>query len=390
MSFIIAFSAITLMHVVFGELAPKSLALQFPETVAMLVTTPTRVFLIIFRPIISVMNGLGRGFLRLVGVKPAASEHSLVYREEELCLIVTPSRQWQTGGDRGSDYPPAFTFYDYTAKVMVPRTELVPLPADASLERARTIISTFRFSRFPVYGRNLDDILGLLYLKDLPVLTAWPAAQPFDLRTLIRPVLTVPTTVPIDELLNLMKQRRTHVAIAVDEYGGTAGMSTLDDIVERVVGDVPDKFEQSPPDIVPMTDGSASVNGLTPLGDVNAWFDLTLPVDESHTIGGYIFSLLGRRPKVGDTVDIGPVSGSGSRCSMACESPRSALFRCRPDPATNGRANCQGIPSPYRLATDSLELLVSVSRSGAFAGRLMAAPMGSACLPATATARRQQ
>jgi CBS domain containing-hemolysin-like protein len=305
-AFIIAFSVITLLHVVFGELAPKSLALQFPETVAMLATTPTRVFLTIFRPIISVMNGLGRGFLRLVGVKPAASEHSLVYREEELCLIVTPSRQWQTGGDRGSDYPPAFTFYDYTAKVMVPRTELVPLPADASLERARTIIPTFRFSRFPVYGRNLDDILGLLYLKDLPVLTAWSAARPLDLRTLIRPGLTVPTTVPVDELLNLMKQRRTHVAIAVDEFGGTAGMITLDDIVERVVGDVPDEFEQSPPDIVPMPDGSASVNGPTPLGDVNAWFDLTLPVDESHTIGGYIFSLLGCRAKVGDTVDISP------------------------------------------------------------------------------------
>ena len=306
-SFIIAFSVITLLHVVFGELAPKSLALQFPETVAMLATTPTRVFLTIFRPIISVMNGLGRGFLRLVGVKPAAGEHSLVYTEEELRLIVTASRQ---GGEleeiEEAIIRRAFTLHDYTAhEVMVPRTELVALPVDASLEHVRTIISTFRFSRFPVYGRNLDDIVGFLYLKDLPVLTAWPAAQPFDLRTLIRPVLTVPTTVPIDELLNLMKQRRTHVAIAVDEYGGTAGMITLDDIVERVVGDVPDEFEHSPPDIVPTPDGSASVNGLTPLGDVNAWFGLTLPVDESHTIGGYVFSLLGRRPEVGDTVDLG-------------------------------------------------------------------------------------
>ena len=307
-SFIIAFSTITLLHVVFGELAPKSLALQFPESVAMLVTTPTRVFLTIFRPIISVMNGLGRGFLRLVGVKPAAGEHSLVYTEEELRLIVTASRK---GGELEETEEAiirrAFTLHDYAAdEVMVPRTELIALPFDASLERVRASISTYRFSRFPVYGRDLDDILGVLYVKDLPVLSQWPPAKQFDLRSLMRPVLTVPTAVPIDHMLNLMKQQRTHIAIVVDEYGGTAGMITLGDIIERVVGDVPDEFEQVSPEVVAESDGSSQVNGLTPLSEVDDWFGLSLPVNESHTIGGYIFSLLGRRPQVGDSVDIGP------------------------------------------------------------------------------------
>jgi CBS domain containing-hemolysin-like protein len=307
-SFIIAFSAITLLHVVFGELAPKSLALQFPETVAMLVTTPTRIFLTIFRPIIAAMNGLGRGFLRLFGVQPAAGDHSLVYSEEELRLIVSASR---LGGELEETEEAiirrAFTLHDYAAdEVMIPRTELIALPADASLDRVRTIISTYRFSRFPVYGQDLDDILGVLHVKDLPVLTPWPPAQRFDLRALMRPVLTVPTAVPIDHLLNLMKQRRTHVAIVIDEYGGTAGMITLGDIIERVVGDVPDEFEQAGPDVVAEPDGSAVVNGLTPLSEVDAWFGLSLPEQESHTIGGYIFSLLGRRPRMGDTVQIGP------------------------------------------------------------------------------------
>lgn len=307
-SFIIAFSTITVLHVVFGELAPKSLALQFPETVAMLVTTPTRVFLTIFRPIIAAMNGLGRGFLRLFGVQPAAGEHGLVYSEEELRLIVAASRQ---GGELEETEEAiirrAFTLHDYAAdEVMVPRTELIALPADASLDRVRTVISTYRFSRFPVYGRDLDDILGVLHVKDLPVLSQWPPAQRFDLRALMRPVLTVPTAVPIDHMLNLMKQRRTHVAIVVDEYGGTAGMITLGDIIERVVGDVPDEFEQATPDVVAEPDGSAVVNGLALVSEVNDWFGLPLPVSESHTIGGYIFSLLGRRPKMGDTVDVGP------------------------------------------------------------------------------------
>lgn len=307
-SFIIAFSTITLLHVVFGELAPKSLALQFPETVAMLVTTPTRIFMTIFRPIIAVMNGLGRGFLRLLGVKPAVGELGHIYTEEELRLIVTASRK---GGELEETEEAiirrAFTLHDYAAdEVMVPRTELVALPVDASLDRVQAIISTYRFSRYPVYGRDLDDILGVLYVKDLPVLTEWPSAKRFDLRLLMRPVLTVPTAVPIDHMLNLMKQRRTHIAIVVDEYGGTAGMITLGDIIERVVGDVPDEFEQATPDVVVEPDGSSVVNGLTPVNEVSDWFDLLLEVNESHTIGGYIFSLLGRRPEVGDSVNIGP------------------------------------------------------------------------------------
>lgn len=306
-SFIIAFSTITLLHVVFGELAPKSLALQFPESVAMLVTAPTRVFLTIFRPIISVMNGLGFAFLGLFGVKRTGSEHGLIYSEEELRLLVIASRE---GGELEETEEAiirrAFTLHDYAAdEVMVPRTELVALPADASLDQVRASISTYRFSRFPVYGRDLDDILGVLYVKDLPVLSQWPSTQRFDLRAMMRPVLTVPTAVPIDHMLNLMKQQRTHIAIVVDEYGGTAGMITLGDIVERVVGDVPDEFEQASPDVVAEPDGSALVNGLAPLDEVIDWFGLPLPENESHTIGGYIFSLLGRRPQIGDSVDIG-------------------------------------------------------------------------------------
>lgn len=306
-AFIIAFATITFLHVVFGELAPKSLALQYPENIAMAVATPTRVFLNIFRPIIYSMNWVGQAFLRLIGVQPAVG-HSLIYTEEELRMIVTASKQ---GGELYETEEEiirrAFVFHDYAADdIMVPRTELVAIPVDAAPGSILATITSHKFGRYPVYERDMDDIVGVLYVKDLvPRIAGRPVTSTLDVRSVMRPVLTVPSSIPIDNLLDEMKLRRTHVAIVVDEYGGTAGMVTLDDIMERVVGEVPDEFDRPGQDIIQERDGSVRVNGLTLVTDVEEYFELELDVEDTNTIGGYVFSALGHRPELHDEVDVG-------------------------------------------------------------------------------------
>ncbi|HVX29078.1 MAG TPA: hemolysin family protein, partial [Nitrolancea sp.] len=308
-SFVIAFSLITFFHVVFGELAPKSLALQYPERTAFMVAPPVRVFLTIFRPIISAMNWVGQSFLHLIGVRPAVG-HSLIYTEEELRLIVAASTESGELFETEEEIiRRAFVFHDFTADdIMVPRTELIAAPADATLDFVIDLIREHKFSQYPIYGRDLDDILGVFYVKDLVgyVLGGESERDDFDLRRVARSVLTVPESLPIDALLDEMKRHRTHLAIAVDEYGGTAGMVTLDDIMERVVGEVPDEFDQPGADIIEEPDGSARVNGLTHLSDIREHFGLELEADESSTIGGFVFSALGQRPEIGDQVVVGP------------------------------------------------------------------------------------
>jgi magnesium and cobalt exporter, CNNM family len=308
-SFIIAFSLITFFHVVFGELAPKSLALQYPERTAFMVAPPVRIFLTTFRPIIFTMNWVGQSFLRLVGVRPAVG-HSLIYTEEELRLIVAASTESGELFETEEDIiRRAFVFHDFTADdIMVPRTELIAAPAGATLDYVTELIRAHKFGQYPVFGRDLDDILGVFYVKDLVdfVLGGETERSDFDLRRVLRPVLTVPESLPIDSLLDEMKLHRTHLVIAVDEYGGTAGMVTLDDIMERVVGEVPDEFDLPGQDIIDEPDGTARVNGLTHLSDIREHFGLDLEADESTTIGGFVFSALGQRPELGDDVVVGP------------------------------------------------------------------------------------
>lgn len=306
-AFVIAFAIVTFLHVVFGELAPKSYALQYPEKTSMAVATPTAVFLKIFKPIIYGMNATGQFFLRSIGVEPAP-EHSLVYSEEELRLIVAASRK---GGElvdvEEEIIRRAFVFHDYAAdEIMVPRTEIIAIPVYAGLDEVKDVLSTGKFGRYPVYNQTIDDIVGIVYVKDLfPILTGHQPDGEFNIRSLVRPALPVPTSIPIDTLLNVMKRERTHVAILVDEYGGTAGMVTLEDIVERLLGDIPDEFESPESQTQVQPDGSRLVSGLTLLSDVNEELGLHLEAEDNNTIGGYVFSEIGHMPEIGDVVNIG-------------------------------------------------------------------------------------
>jgi CBS domain containing-hemolysin-like protein len=305
-AFLLAFLLLTLLHVILAEILPRSVALQYPEALASAAISPVRLFLTVFRPLILLSNAIARQTLRLIGVTPSLGP-GRIYTEDELRNIVAASRQ---GGElvktEADIIRRAFVFHDYTAEsIMVPRTELVALPVGATLSEMLDLMTQHKFGRYPVFGRDLDDILGILYVKELvPAVARSVAGAGIDVEALMRSALTVPTSIPIDALLEEMRSRGTHVAIVVDEYGGTAGMVTLDDILERVLGEVPDEFEPSAPDIVQEPDGWARVDGLTLLSDVNEYFHLDLEADETNTIGGYVFFELGHQPRVGDTVTI--------------------------------------------------------------------------------------
>jgi CBS domain containing-hemolysin-like protein len=302
----VAFILLTLVHVELAELVPKSVALQYPEPVARGVLTPVWLTLNIFRPFNFIIRIVARRVLATVGVQPVVGP-GRIYTEDELRNIVAASR---IGGELVKTEEDiirrAFVFHDYTAEsIMVPRTELVGLPLEVTWDELLETLSTHKFGRYPVYQEDIDDIQGILYVKEMvPMLaTASPGEMPV-ITSLMRPAFTVPTSIPIDALLEEMRTRGTHLAIVVDEYGGTAGMVTLDDILERVLGEVPDEFERTAPDIVAEVDGWARADGLTLLSDINDFFNLDLQADETNTIGGFVFFELGHQPRVGDTIMI--------------------------------------------------------------------------------------
>jgi CBS domain containing-hemolysin-like protein len=307
-AFAVAFAIITMLHVVFGELAPKSVALQYPETTSMLVTRPTMLFLIALRPAISAMNGMGRAVLRLAGLRDVDPHHQ-IYSTEEIEIIVSDStRSGELEDSEEQIIRRALIFADQTAEdIMVPRTEVITIAIDATLDDLRETVSAHPYNRFPVEGGSPDEILGILHVRDaLPILIDRPAAHRIELREIIRPAYSIPASLPIDDLLAEMKAEGVHIAIVVDEYGGTAGLVTLEDVIERLVGEVPDEYGQ--PALAPerQEDGSLLMSGLMPLLDANAYLGTNLtPSDTARTLGGYVFAELGRQPLIGDIVTVG-------------------------------------------------------------------------------------
>lgn len=306
-SFAIAFTIITTLHVVLGELAPKSVALQYAEATSMVVAAPTRAFMLVFRPVIAVMNGMGLGLLRLIGV-PQADVHDQIYTEEELRLIIAAS------GEKGELVQfeeevihRAFVFHDQTVgEVMTPRTELIMLPSTASIDDLRRLVVEHPHHRFPVFEQNQDRIVGILQVRDLlPVLLGTDARQRLPLIELVRPVLAVPESSALDETLEQMNQAGTRAAIVIDEYGGTAGMVTMTDILRRLIETLPDDSHETTAWETRGEDGWVRISGLRSLQDVGERFGLEFDQQvDVNSIGGYIFALIGRRPAVGDIVQV--------------------------------------------------------------------------------------
>ncbi len=307
LSAILAFLVITFLEVVVGELMPKAVALQRAEAIALVVARPMRLIGLVFNPFIWIVNGAGTVCLRLLGLEPASGQDS-VHSEHELRLLVRASGEGGALEVEQSDMLDAvFNFGDQTAsQAMVPRTEMIAVAADAGLDVLIQTAIKHPFSKFPVYEGDLDHIVGIAHVKDL-VRVQHDARRTATVRGLIREALFVPDTIRLDALLQQFRARRQHVAIVLDEYSGTAGLVTLDDLMERIVGEVADPFDKSGPDIQRLPTGAYLVDGLTNIADVNDRLGLKLHDDFYDTIAGLVLGRLGRMAHVGDTVEAGGV-----------------------------------------------------------------------------------
>ncbi len=295
---------VTSIHVVMGEQVPKVATLHNPERFATLVARPMRIFSMVFKWFINILDWATRQVLGLAGLA-MVGEHTLMYSVEEIKHILSESEEV------GVIEPPEremlnaiFDLGDLLARqVMVPRTEIVAVEADTPLPEIISLISKSTFTKFPVYEDNLDQILGIVHVKDLLQAMQSEDCKNCTARSLAREPIYVPETIPVSSLLQKFRANRQHIAIVLDEYGGTAGLVTLEDLLEEIVGEVSDPFDTVKPEIQTMPDGTILVDGLTLIEEVNEQLGLHLEDPNYDTIAGYMLGRLGRIPRPKESID---------------------------------------------------------------------------------------
>ena len=294
----IAFAIMTALHITLGELAPKTIALERAEATALLVVKPTELFMRACWPFIRLLNGVGRGIVRLLGLQGAGG-HALVHSEAELKMLVTASQEAGVLEEQEEQMlHRGFDFADLTAgQVMMPRTELVAGEEHTSGDALLHAIGKAGYATIPVYRHDLDNVVGMLHAVD--VVRAMAAGRrDMSAGSLARETLNVPEGMAADDLLASLRQRNTREAIVIDEYGGTAGLVTFEWLMERIVG------AAGAGSMLMHSDGSADVDGLTLVTDINEQFGLTIDESTYTTLGGYVMGRIGRRARVGDTIDV--------------------------------------------------------------------------------------
>ena len=321
----IAFAFITLLHVVLGELAPKSIALVHPESVSRAVVLPLVWFSRLMQPAIWVLNGLSAFLLRLVGMRPA-SEASHAHSPEELRLLVMQASKHGTIDETDSAMlAGVFDFHQKRARdVMRPRTEIIAIPIASTLDEVLAIVRSEGYSRYPVSGESLDDIVGVFIVKDLILRDE---AKPFRLADHVRDTMFVPDGRSAEKVLEDMRRTRAQMAIVLDEYAGTAGILTAEDLIEEVMGDIADEYDKLARHAI-LTDGVLELDGTMSIIDARSSHSLSIPEGDWSTVGGYVFGRLGRLPRVGDRV---PFPG-GTLEVVAMDSRRVAAVRVHAAP----------------------------------------------------------
>lgn len=305
LSVIVAFTIITALHIVLGELAPKSLALQRTEGTAIAVVNLLELYLAIFRPAVHVLNSLGNLVLRLLGLEPGSGEE-LLHSVEELKLLVAASHEAGLVGQAEQDVVErVFSLGDRRVSgFMTPRTEMVWLDMDDPLDKIRRQVIESIHSFFPVAQDNVDNLLGVVEAK---AFLAHHPTQPVDLQALLQQPLYVPESMRALKILELFKQSSTHIAVVVDEYGVTQGLVTLNDIVEAIVGDIPSREDLADPEVVQREDGSWLLDGLLPIDELKEIFRLRKLLPGAgvsyQTLGGFVVSNLGNIPSVGENFE---------------------------------------------------------------------------------------
>ncbi len=298
---VIAYLAITVMHIVLGELAPKSIAILMPETAALWTAPPLVVFTRAFTPFIWLLNGSANLLLKGLGLR-GARELERVHRPEEIEMLVAQSHEHGLLANEPVEMIRGIFDLSETSagEIMTPRTDIVALPESASIDEATSLILDEGHSRIPVYRESIDQLVGVVLARDV-----WRAQRGGTRRlaAIVREMPFVPDSKPIEELLGEMQRKRVHMVAVVDEFGGTAGIVTLEDVVEEIVGEIQDEHEpEEVPAIVETADGPIYLDGAVPLADLNDRYALGLPEDDFTTVGGYVMGRLGRVPDGGEEV----------------------------------------------------------------------------------------
>ncbi|SEG28230.1 hemolysin family protein [Paenibacillus sp. UNC499MF] len=289
LSFLIAFVIITFLHVVIGELAPKTIAIRKTEAVALLTARPIIWFNKVMYPFIWVLNGSANQLVKLFGIKPA-SEHEEAHSEEELQIIINES--YESGKINQAEYgyvSRIFAFDNMLAKdIMVPRTDMICLYANKTREENLAIIKEQQYTRFPVVEESKDNVIGIVNTKKF--FLAYEDDEELDVTTLIQPVMAVSEVVPVNALLKRMQKEGTHIAILIDEYGGTSGMVTIEDILEEIVGEIRDEFDmKEEPEILVKGEGHLVLDGKVSVPIVNDRLLVDLETERWDTIGGWLY-----------------------------------------------------------------------------------------------------
>jgi putative hemolysin len=301
---VFAFLVITFLHVVIGELVPKGLALGYSERTALAVSTPVRGFFVLFKPLIWVLQRSSDVILRALGLQPPGGEME-VYSEAELRMLL--SRSTEEGELEPQEQEMIYKVFDFADKevsaVMVPRPEVVALSIDLPPEEALAAVIESPYTRYPVYRNTLDDIVGILHVRDLFSALNDRGLHSVRLDQILRPAHMVPETKDLAALLADFRRTNQHMAIVVDEYGELEGIVTLEDLLEEIVGEIEDEFDLPDESVERLEDGRIRIHGTFPIDDFNEQFERSLPIEDYHTVGGFVFGLLGRQPEQGVEVE---------------------------------------------------------------------------------------
>src|SRR5881296_1091966 len=302
---VVAVALISFLHVVFGEQAPKAWAITYPEGTSRWIAAPLILFSWITLPFTGLLNWSANRVVRLLGIRSATAELERIHSPEEIRMLVEQSRKTgRLGAHDARLLEGVFEFSEKTARdVMTPRTDIVALPIDLSLEEAADQVAVAGRSRYPVYGETLDDIVGLVHAKD--ILAGLRSAKGGSLRAVLRPAVFVPGTREVEDVLADMKRQKIHLAIVLDEFGGTAGLVTMEDLLEEIVGQIYDEYDRPSGELRAAPAGVAPIiAGSVPIREVNSAFGLELGEQDYTTIGGFLFGAIGRLPRPGDQVAV--------------------------------------------------------------------------------------
>ena len=306
-AFVVGFSALTFLHITAGEQAPKWLAIQKPLPTSLWVAQPLEWFHRASYPFIWLLNQSSLWLLRQLGIEPVGGEHELAHTEEELRLLVTSSRERAGGTKLGRDIVlNAFDLRRLRARyVMRPRQEIVVLSTEASIAACLDVAEKTRYSRFPLcLGNDLDKALGVVHFKDLFAMRL-KARSGAELAPVARKLIYVPPTARLEKLLQLFLERKLHFALVVDEFGGTVGMVTLENILEELVGQIQDEFDQEKPLLQKTGPQTWELAGTLPLHELAALVEVSLQEEGIVTVSGLVTHRLGGFPKIGDVLAVG-------------------------------------------------------------------------------------